>query len=156
MSATLGTASRYSLTNRQPQTIPSPEEAKAISYPLIPHVDAQRENPIEFHAQSAGRQKRVNTELEPTASSPSQDAEYAIKQATAGARVLIIRNLVKDCTTTLRTLEEQLGTDSELLFKVNGAPAPDRKSTRLNSSHVAISYAVFCLKKKREEKIIQI
>src|SRR5207253_11321321 len=26
----------------------------------------------------------------------------------------------------------------------------DRKSTRLNSSHVAISYAVFCLKKKKE------
>src|SRR5690625_6830672 len=32
-------------------------------------------------------------------------------------------------------------------------PAPkkrDRKSTRLNSSHVAISYAVFCLKKKKK------
>src|SRR5690349_17421414 len=28
-----------------------------------------------------------------------------------------------------------------------GAPASDRKSTRLNSSHVEISYAVFCLKK---------
>src|SRR5437870_10101471 len=28
------------------------------------------------------------------------------------------------------------------------APGRDRKSTRLNSSHVAISYAVFCLKKK--------
>src|SRR5690625_6975327 len=28
------------------------------------------------------------------------------------------------------------------------APQVDRKSTRLNSSHVAISYAVFCLKKK--------
>src|SRR5690625_6334278 len=27
-------------------------------------------------------------------------------------------------------------------------PSSDRKSTRLNSSHVAISYAVFCLKKK--------
>src|SRR5690625_6067341 len=27
----------------------------------------------------------------------------------------------------------------------------DRKSTRLNSSHVAISYAVFCLKKKRPQ-----
>src|SRR5688500_19304873 len=26
---------------------------------------------------------------------------------------------------------------------------PDRKSTRLNSSHLVISYAVFCLKKKR-------
>src|SRR5690625_3249485 len=29
----------------------------------------------------------------------------------------------------------------------------DRKSTRLNSSHVAISYAVFCLKKKKETYI---
>src|SRR5690625_5815159 len=28
-------------------------------------------------------------------------------------------------------------------------PEPDRKSTRLNSSHVAISYAVVCLKKKK-------
>src|SRR5439155_17253330 len=28
-------------------------------------------------------------------------------------------------------------------------PRVDRKSTRLNSSHVAISYAVFCLKKKK-------
>src|SRR5690606_40223684 len=30
------------------------------------------------------------------------------------------------------------------------APAEDRKSTRLNSSHVKISYAVFCLKKKKK------
>src|SRR5690625_6556456 len=29
----------------------------------------------------------------------------------------------------------------------------DRKSTRLNSSHVAISYAVFCLKKKKKQEI---
>src|SRR3712207_7029791 len=28
-----------------------------------------------------------------------------------------------------------------------GGPGPDRKSTRLNSSHANISYAVFCLKK---------
>src|SRR5699024_3019502 len=32
---------------------------------------------------------------------------------------------------------------------LGGAP-PDRKSTRLNSSHVSISYAVFCLKKKTQ------
>src|SRR5690349_23138891 len=31
-----------------------------------------------------------------------------------------------------------------------GADAEDRKSTRLNSSHVEISYAVFCLKKKKQ------
>src|SRR5699024_12590066 len=30
-------------------------------------------------------------------------------------------------------------------------PWRDRKSTRLNSSHVSISYAVFCLKKKNKE-----
>src|SRR5690625_2896918 len=30
----------------------------------------------------------------------------------------------------------------------------DRKSTRLNSSHVAISYAVFCLKKKKTPRIL--
>src|SRR5690606_39767610 len=29
---------------------------------------------------------------------------------------------------------------------------PDRKSTRLNSSHVKISYAVFCLKKKNNQE----
>src|SRR5256885_14976630 len=29
---------------------------------------------------------------------------------------------------------------------------PDRKSTRLNSSHLVISYAVFCLKKKKKTK----
>src|SRR5699024_11988420 len=29
----------------------------------------------------------------------------------------------------------------------------DRKSTRLNSSHVSISYAVFCLKKKKKRKV---
>src|SRR2546430_9978233 len=34
-----------------------------------------------------------------------------------------------------------------------GAPR-DRKSTRLNSSHSQISYAVFCLKKKKKEKYI--
>src|SRR5690242_20899884 len=32
----------------------------------------------------------------------------------------------------------------------------DRKSTRLNSSHMSISYAVFCLKKKKNNTKIQI
>src|SRR5436309_9597824 len=31
---------------------------------------------------------------------------------------------------------------------------PDRKSTRLNSSHVKISYAVFCLKKKKSRRTV--
>src|SRR3989442_6718426 len=37
------------------------------------------------------------------------------------------------------------------LQHVPSHPPVDRKSTRLNSSHVRISYAVFCLKKKKHE-----
>src|SRR5438477_8194943 len=33
-------------------------------------------------------------------------------------------------------------------------PDGDRKSTRLNSSHMSISYAVFCLKKKKRERLL--
>src|SRR6266540_6602367 len=36
-----------------------------------------------------------------------------------------------------------------------GPNAGDRKSTRLNSSHITISYAVFCLKKKKKKKKIK-
>src|SRR5690625_6312229 len=42
--------------------------------------------------------------------------------------------------------------DLDELDKMNNAEMVDRKSTRLNSSHVAISYAVFCLKKKKKQK----
>src|SRR5258708_23034976 len=37
------------------------------------------------------------------------------------------------------------------LANVDGRAKRDRKSTRLNSSHQIISYAVFCLKKKKKE-----
>src|SRR5690349_23799401 len=36
-------------------------------------------------------------------------------------------------------------------FRVQVSRRRDRKSTRLNSSHVEISYAVFCLKKKKKK-----
>src|SRR5690625_5869775 len=48
--------------------------------------------------------------------------------------------------TVLHESIQQLPTWREGVAVANPA---DRKSTRLNSSHVAISYAVFCLKKKR-------
>src|SRR5256885_4795194 len=46
-----------------------------------------------------------------------------------------------------------VGARERLLFRIGvqvgeGADDLDRKSTRLNSSHLVISYAVFCLKKK--------
>src|SRR5699024_11999124 len=42
-------------------------------------------------------------------------------------------------------IENSGKTSSEILYE----EVLDRKSTRLNSSHVSISYAVFCLKKKK-------
>src|SRR3712207_8854880 len=42
------------------------------------------------------------------------------------------------------------GTGRGLRSPTAGRPLRDRKSTRLNSSHANISYAVFCLKKKKE------
>src|SRR2546422_4016346 len=53
----------------------------------------------------------------------------------------------------LRQFASSLG---EFSFKAAGVEATakrqDRKSTRLNSSHGYISYAVFCLKKKKKER----
>src|SRR5207249_6368355 len=43
---------------------------------------------------------------------------------------------------------ERKPSDFELLKRAVRPAQKDRKSTRLNSSHVSISYAVFCLKKK--------
>src|SRR2546422_8341999 len=56
------------------------------------------------------------------------------------------RGLVRDGTGI--SIRELGGGVSNLVFLVEG----DRKSTRLNSSHGYISYAVFCLKKKKKSK----
>src|SRR5690349_23937472 len=54
----------------------------------------------------------------------------------------------KDPGRTELTADEIAASDK----KVEERIAEDRKSTRLNSSHVEISYAVFCLKKKKKKK----
>src|SRR3989454_7503100 len=45
----------------------------------------------------------------------------------------------------------EVGDDRDVRLRVHEI---DRKSTRLNSSHLVISYAVFCLKKKKENSTI--
>src|SRR3712207_6050820 len=47
---------------------------------------------------------------------------------------------------------QQNATDRTLEFHAFLRGSEDRKSTRLNSSHANISYAVFCLKKKKQSK----
>src|SRR3712207_6945546 len=48
---------------------------------------------------------------------------------------------------------ERVGHTGLELGPLRGLGTRDRKSTRLNSSHANISYAVFCLKKKKKPKI---
>src|SRR3712207_8149931 len=64
----------------------------------------------------------------------------ASKGAVAGGVVLYLKTV--DIDGTLAKIQEKGGTVIRSKFK-------DRKSTRLNSSHANISYAVFCLKKKK-------
>src|SRR5258705_1632476 len=57
---------------------------------------------------------------------------------------------------TWSDLDEELRTVCKLLgpgADAAGLDWRDRKSTRLNSSHLGISYAVFCLKKKKDERL---
>src|SRR2546430_10477460 len=70
------------------------------------------------------------------------DNAYVIADSNHGYKMIGVGNLVA---------EDICGRPSELLepFRL------DRKSTRLNSSHSQISYAVFCLKKKKHYNRLQ-
>src|SRR5437870_11505670 len=61
---------------------------------------------------------------------------------------ILDRDLCINCTAHLPSLVGVEGGEQQLRFFALYPLLQDRKSTRLNSSHVAISYAVFCLKKK--------
>src|SRR5437870_9090507 len=56
----------------------------------------------------------------------------------------------------LRFLIPQYVDEGKTYLTVGIGCTGDRKSTRLNSSHVAISYAVFCLKKKTSSSSVQL
>src|SRR5438034_4620424 len=62
------------------------------------------------------------------------------------------------CSSPLRrqiqTILRSIVTESTM--PVSRLPEADRKSTRLNSSHTVISYAVFCLKKKKKKNNINL
>src|SRR5256885_4258422 len=47
---------------------------------------------------------------------------------------------------------EAVAEDPPIIFVGTASGGVDRKSTRLNSSHLVISYAVFCLKKKKDPR----
>src|SRR2546426_6103913 len=50
-------------------------------------------------------------------------------------------------------IRHRLPVSPDVAFIWNSVQGGDRKSTRLNSSHLVISYAVFCLKKKKTKNL---
>src|SRR5436309_4533229 len=65
----------------------------------------------------------------------------------------LFRSKCRQCRLQVAALEENPRHRLCELAFLEARPFPtDRKSTRLNSSHVKISYAVFCLKKKKKKK----
>src|SRR5690606_41947198 len=67
----------------------------------------------------------------------------------AGRRRELLRTLVREALGVADTDPDMFGAITHRVVW-RGSRREDRKSTRLNSSHVKISYAVFCLKKKKK------
>src|SRR5438477_3501262 len=100
--------------------------------------------------------ERIAAEREPPAAAADRGAVAAdgaelLEQVGGDARLLgeIAELFVRESGKHLAALRQAIGSrDAEAFGR-----EIDRKSTRLNSSHMSISYAVFCLKKKKKKKI---
>src|SRR5690625_6972759 len=78
----------------------------------------------------------------------------ALGLADAGADLILASRSLDRCRAVAAEVEQR-GRRALAVAAHLGQPDQidaDRKSTRLNSSHVAISYAVFCLKKKKKQE----
>src|SRR5687768_17938613 len=74
-------------------------------------------------------------------------AAWQLRRGTVQART----DFEDDLSREYRELARSISPDAHLGRELNAEEFEDRKSTRLNSSHGYISYAVFCLKKKNEQ-----
>src|SRR3989454_384122 len=91
-----------------------------------------------LRAQAAG--------LTPLSEKKMTDREQYTPGAASGAQIR-----KKDGQLWTLVLVRELRHSPEKVWQALTDPAQDRKSTRLNSSHLVISYAVFCLKKKKKK-----
>src|ERR1035438_10823451 len=90
---------------------------------------------------------------------PGRDSAPAMSTITDWARDRGVTVLGLDGETKRITGDVTVCTPQAMAERANllvslGGDGTDRKSTRLNSSHLGISYAVFCLKKKKKKQTL--
>src|SRR6266581_7117957 len=98
-------------------------------------------------AEAAGmRRARLEAEAVP---GRAGDVLVAVAEAQDAGLIVVARGEDQSLSDLSRWLTHHAPCDLLIVASGSRDPhAPDRKSTRLNSSHPSISYAVFCLKKK--------
>jgi len=116
LSATLGAAARARLLGTP---CPSPAEAEAVPYPALSWAEGGLER---RHAPGAplGGDKKVLVETMSLLDQPDEVARFALEAATAGAKVLVIRNTVGAAVATAQALEALAGPSHPALFQVAG------------------------------------
>ena len=82
------------------------------------------------------------------------NTDYGIKEITQYVRGAVTKTITKDDVRRLRVIVPPINEQRKFISFINKIDkSKDRKSTRLNSSHGSISYAVFCLKKKNHSQM---
>src|SRR5690606_4321594 len=94
-----------------------------------------------------GRASRCVTS--PSLSAPTTSFSFSFPARTPRAITSTFPLQSKDCASSARSCGNER---AQALRASAWTPRQDRKSTRLNSSHVKNSYAVFCLKKKKNNR----
>src|SRR5690606_25681121 len=87
--------------------------------------------------------RQYSTRLAATAGASARELDSFLRVHMAAMQVLADRRVAED------DIDDLARWEADLTRVTRHYPVLDRKSTRLNSSHVKISYAVFCLKKKK-------
>src|SRR2546426_8855621 len=86
----------------------------------------------------------------------TRNGSSSTTRSSSANRVLITSALNSVPTATNPTVASAItatsGSNTRPTGTLKNSTNRDRKSTRLNSSHLVISYAVFCLKKKKKQK----
>src|SRR5262245_56309225 len=111
-----------------------------VRYFKLSHIGKGRQRPVsgkEIHPCSSYREKKTKGYCSPIWGLQSKSSVSAAEK--------------RDSASTLRPMCRSSDTKSPATSSLPNSASGDRKSTRLNSSHLGISYAVFCLKKKKQK-----